>query len=67
MNNDDFLLDVFQLKTNDSPSMYCQDSFLAISDQEIGQAVTLSAPVSASTSVEQAFMQERQKLTVHLD
>jgi len=67
MNNDDFLLDVFQLKTDDSPNMTYQDSFLAISDQEIGQEVTLSAPVSASTSVEQAFLQERQKLKVHLD
>lgn len=67
MNNDDFLLDVFEVRDKDESWDKYQDSFLAISEKEIGQEITLSSSVSASTTVELAFTQERHKLTVHLD
>lgn len=67
MNNEDFLLDVFEIRDKSIHRDKCADSFLAISEKEIGQEVTLSSPISESTTVELAFTQERHKLTVYLD
>lgn len=68
MNNDDFLLDFFQKKQEEEPSYENQnDSFLALSDTEIGGVVNLMTPVSASTTVEQALYIERHKLKIRLD
>ena len=66
MNDNDFLLDIFQERP-DQVDNNINDSFLALPIDEKGEAFSLSSPVSASTTVDQVFFLERQKLKVHLD
>lgn len=66
MNDNDFLLDIFQ-ERQEHDDNNSNDSFLALPVDEVGETVSLSSPVSASTTVDQVFYLERQKLKVHLD